>query len=158
MWGFLSFYRKKNRIKCTPTSHSSSNSFEHLAFIVKVKVPILILNIYNPRDPADFIETHPKGHTLDLVLYSGLSPDNFETKRTCVSEPIWFYLQWLRLSFLHWKIHLFIGGYLIQHLHVKFSELFIAVFPSALNPVFTTKVLLFPFNDSCKSVLDWCSF
>lgn len=79
--------KNKTHIKCIPTSHSSLNSFEHLAFIVKVKVPVLILILYNPQDPADFIET------LDRVLYSGLSPDNFETKNTCASKSIWFYLQ-----------------------------------------------------------------
>lgn len=42
----------------------------------------------------------------------------------------------------------------MQRLHVMFSELFISVFPNALNPVFTTEVLLFPFNDSCASALD----
>lgn len=30
--------------------------------------------------------THSKGHTLDLVLYSGLSPENFEAKDICVSD------------------------------------------------------------------------
>ena len=31
--------------------------------------------------------THSKGQTLDLVLYSSLSPDNSEIKDICVSDP-----------------------------------------------------------------------
>ncbi|XP_068615671.1 uncharacterized protein, partial [Brachionichthys hirsutus] len=80
---------------------------ELVSYFITKHDRILILGDFNihvfcPTHPLvnDFIETidslglsqavqvptHNKGHTLDLVLHSGVTPENVETKDICVSD------------------------------------------------------------------------
>lgn len=51
----------------------------------------LVTDFMDVKDSFNFsqkvqVSTHSKGHTLDLVLYNGFSPENLDTNNICVSD------------------------------------------------------------------------
>ena len=98
--------------------------------------------------------THSKGHILDLVLYSGLSPDNFEIKDICVSDHkmVLFNVLLTQVPFNHSTP--FRRRVFNSMSASKFSELFTTASLTAFNPHFNTEELVSLFNHTCQSVLD----
>lgn len=89
--------------------------------------------------------THSKGHSLHLVLYSGLSPDNFETRDICVSDH-----KAVLLSVVSSELIRVFNSMSVN----KFSLLFTAASLTAFNLHFNTTELLSLFNHCCQTVLD----
>ena len=80
----------KEDFKCTPITFSPFSSFEHLAFIIKLKDPVLILVIYRPpRHNTAFIEEFSEflSHFIckyDRILILG----DFNVHVCCPSRPM----------------------------------------------------------------------
>ena len=121
---------------------------------------------------ADFIEildsfnltqaihepTHAKGHCLDLVIFTGLSPVEFLTKDICVSDHklVLFSVVLSQPSFIdHAPVHRRVFNSTSAS---KFTEHFISAsltaFNPDLNPVFNTEELVSLFNHTCQTILD----
>ena len=96
--------------------------------------------------------THSKGHILDLVLSSGLSPDNLTVKDICVSDrkAVLFNIILSQTPFNH---NAPVRGRVFNTSSAsKFSELFSASL-TAFNSDFNTEELVSLFNHSCQSAL-----
>lgn len=97
--------------------------------------------------------THSKGHTLDRVLYSGLNPDNFETKDICVSDhkAVLFSVVLSQLSITPSTP---VCRQVFNSMSAsKFSELFTAASFTAFNPLCNTEELVSVFITPVK--LSW---
>ncbi|XP_065809456.1 uncharacterized protein [Labrus bergylta] len=98
--------------------------------------------------------THSKGHTLDLVLYSGLCPNNFETKDICVSDHklVLFRMVLSQPPFISKAP---VRSRVFNSTSAsKFKELFISVSSTAFYQHFNTEELVSSFNLTCQAVLD----
>ncbi|KAK0138992.1 hypothetical protein N1851_024468 [Merluccius polli] len=78
--------------KVLPLSMPVFSSFEHLAFTLPGPTPTVIATFYHPPKPhiLDSINSstsqHTKGHTLDLICCSGLTPSNCTADDLHVSD------------------------------------------------------------------------
>ncbi len=88
----------RNSLTCSPGSFGAFSTFEFLDFVLKVKLPVLCVIVYRPPNQnkaflSEFSELltvvmsrHNRLHTLDLVLFFGLSLSNFVLCNICVSD------------------------------------------------------------------------
>lgn len=98
--------------------------------------------------------THSKGHTLDLVLHSGLSLTNLETKDICVSDHKAILFCTVLSHFTSSNSTPIRRRVFNSTSAFRFSELFTAASLNTFNPNFNTDELVSLFNDTCQTVLD----
>jgi len=141
--GFISKFQKSlnlgdsNMHVCCPSQSLVSDFMDTLEFFNLIQEP-----------------THSKGHTLDLVIHLGLSPDNLKLKDICVSDhkAILFNLVLYQPPF---NRNLPVRHRTFNSMSAsQFSELFNTAFLTALNPNFYTEELVSLFNHTCQTVLD----
>lgn len=103
---------------------------------------------------AVHVPTHQKGHTLDLILSSGLSPENVMTKDICVSDH-----KAVLFNVFLTQTPPTPGTPVLRRVFnsmsaSKFSELFLTTSSTAFNSHFSAEELLSLFKHSCTSILD----
>ena len=115
------------------------SKFDSVLILVDFKIHVCFITDF--LDVLDYFNltqtvnepTHAKGHTLDLILLSGLSPNNFKCMDICVSKAILFNVA---LSVLNADQETAVRRRVFKPLSaLKFSELFNSASLPALTKI-----------------------